>query len=406
MAGAGSAAGSTRLCASGQEEEIPMHVSSKSGVNTIHELAAHGQSVWLDNLQRGLIASGQLSRLRDAGIAGITSNPTIFEKAISGSADYQAALSRLRTADRQPEQMVWDLMVEDIQAAADLFRPVYDETGGADGFVSIEVGPAIADDTTRTVAMALELHRRCDRPNVMVKIPGTRAGLPAIRHMIAAGKHTNVTLIFSVERYAEVVEAYLSGLEELHNNGGDVRQVASVASFFVSRVDTKVDRLLTTRIDAATSEKTKRELAGLYGKAGIANSKLAYQRYQELFSGARWDALEQAGARVQRCLWASTSVKDARYRDTMYVEELIGPNTVNTLPDATLAAFLDHGQVRASLGEYVEAAHRHMAQLADVGIDLDQVTGELETEGVAAFVKSYDSLIEVIEAASLEVRAT
>jgi transaldolase len=377
---------------------------ARAGVNTIHELATQGQSLWLDNLQRGLITSGELSRLRDAGITGITSNPTIFEKAISGSAEYHEEMSRLSKAGRKSDQMLWDLMVEDTQAAADIFRPLYDESEGADGFVSIEVGPAIADDTSRTIAMAHELHRRCDRPNVMVKIPATRAGLPAIRHMIAAGKHTNVTLIFSVDRYADVVEAYLSGLEELHNNGGDVRQVASVASFFVSRVNTKIDRLLTAAIDAATSQQAKQEQAGLYGKAGIANSKLAYQRYHELFSGPRWEALERAGAGVQRCLWASTSVKDARYRDTMYVEELIGPDTVNTVPDATLAAFMDHGQVCASLGEDVEAARRHLGKLAELGIDLDEVKSDLEAEGVEAFVKSYDSLLEVIAHASGNVR--
>jgi transaldolase len=374
--------------------------ATKADTNAIHQLAGHGQSLWLDNLQRGLITSGELGRLREAGISGITSNPTIFARAISGSAEYHEAMSRLREAGRQADQMLWDLVVEDIQAAADVFRPAYDATGGADGFVSIEVGPAIADDTSRTIAMAEELHQRCARPNVMVKIPATPAGIPAIQHMIAQGKHTNVTLIFSVDRYAQVVEAYLSGLEALLNHGGHVRQVASVASFFVSRVDTKVDRLLTAQIEAATSEQANRELEGLYGKAGIANSKLAYQRYRELFSGPRWEALERAGATVQRCLWASTSVKDARYRDTMYVEELIGPDTVSTVPNATLAAFRDHGQVRASLEEDVDAARRHLRRLAELGIDLDQVTGQLEVEGVDAFVKSYESLLEAIAHAS------
>jgi transaldolase/glucose-6-phosphate isomerase len=224
--------------------------------------------------------------------------------------------------------------------------------------------------------------------------------------MISEGKHTNVTLIFSVERYAEVVDAYLSGLEALHRSGGDVRQVASVASFFVSRVDTKVDKLLTAQIDVASSQHAKRELVGLYGKAGIVNSKLAYQRCHELFSGPRWEALELAGARVQRCLWASTSVKDARYRDTMYVEELIGPNTVNTVPNATLAAFQDHGRVRDSLEEDVDAAHRHLTKLAELAVDLDQVTSELEVEGVDAFVKSYESLLEVIKHTTLNMRAS
>jgi transaldolase len=368
--------------------------------NRIQELTRQGQSLWLDNLRRELITSGELARLRDAGLTGITSNPTIFEKAIGGSTDYDAALGELMDAGRRPDQMLWDLMLEDIQAAADIFRPVYDASGGADGFVSIEVGPAIAGDTQQTIATAQDLHRRADRPNVMVKIPATRAGLPAIRHMIGEGKHTNVTLIFSVQRYAEVVEAYLSGLEDLQSNGGDLRQVSSVASFFVSRVDTKVDKLLAARIDAGIGLEEKRELEKLYGKAGIANSKMAYAHYRELFSGPRWQALERAGARVQRCLWASTSVKDARYRDTMYVEELIGPDTVDTVPNATLAAFMDHGRVRPSLEEYVYGARNDLDQLAESGIDLDQVTRELEVEGVEAFVKSYDRLLEVITGAA------
>jgi transaldolase len=376
--------------------DAKMAVPTKSA--RIHELAGQGQSVWLDNLRRDLITSGELARLRDEGITGITSNPTIFEKAIAGSTNYDEALAKLVTAGRQPDQILWDLMIEDIQAAADIFRPVYDATAHADGFVSIEVGPAVAEDTQRTIAMAQELHRRCDRPNVMVKIPATRAGLPAIRHMIGEGKHTNVTLIFSVARYFEVVEAYLSGLEDLQRRGGDLHQVASVASFFVSRLDTKVDKLLTLMIEAASSAHEKRELGELFGKAGIANSKIAYWRHLELFSGPRWQALERAGARVQRCLWASTSVKDQRYRDTMYVEELIGPDTVDTMPNATLAAFQDHGRVRPSLREYVDGAIRDLDQLEAAGIDIGRVTRELEEEGVRSFVESYDSLLDVIKA--------
>jgi transaldolase/glucose-6-phosphate isomerase len=373
------------------------------GINVVQELARNGQSLWLDNLHRALISSGELARLRDAGITGVTSNPTIFAKAIGGSTDYDAALAKLMRAGRRPDQILWDLTLEDIQAAADIFRPVYNATAGADGFVSIEVGPAIADDTQATIAMAQELHRRSDRPNVMVKIPATPAGLPAIRQMIGAGKHTNVTLIFSVHRYEEVVEAYLSGLEDLHTRGGDLQQVASVASFFVSRVDTKVDQLLTSMIDASGSPGARRELKDLYGKAGIANSKMAYMRYQELFSGPRWQTLERAGARVQRCLWASTSVKDARYRDTMYVEELIGPDTVDTVPNTTLAAFLEHGRVRPSLQEYGYEARRVLEQLEEFGINLDTVSHELEVEGVEAFVKSYDGLLEVIQNAAQKV---
>jgi transaldolase len=381
-----------------------MSMTTKAS-NAVQELTRQGQSLWLDNLRRDLVTSGELARLRDAGVTGITSNPTIFEKAIGGSSDYDAALAELVNAGRRPDQMLWDLMLEDIQAAADIFRSVYEATTGSDGFVSIEVGPAIAGDTQLTIDMAQDLHRRAARPNVMVKIPATRAGLPAIRQMIGVGKHTNVTLIFSVQRYADVVEAYLSGLEDLLSKGGDLHQVSSVASFFVSRLDTKVDKLLTARIDASSGLGEKRELEKLYGKAGIANSKMAYARYRELFSGPRWQALERAGARVQRCLWASTSVKDARYRDTMYVEELIGPDTVDTVPNATLAAFLDHGRVRPSLQEYVYEARNDLDQLAEFGIDLDEVTRELEAEGVEAFVKSYDSLLEAIRGRCSEIES-
>jgi transaldolase / glucose-6-phosphate isomerase len=376
-----------------------------SAINPIQGLTQQGQSLWLDNLRRDLITSGELARLRDAGVTGITSNPTIFEKAIGGSTDYDAAMAELMNAGRRPDQMLWDLMLEDIQAAADIFRPVYEASGGADGFVSIEVGPAIAGDTQQTIATAQDLHRRAARPNVMVKIPATRAGVPAIRHMIGEGKHTNVTLIFSVQRYEEVVEAYLSGLEDLQSKGGDLHQVSSVASFFVSRVDTKIDKLLAARIKASNSPREKRELTTLYGKAGIANSKMAYMQYLELFSGSRWQALEQAGARVQRCLWASTSVKDTRYRDTMYVEELIGPDTVDTVPNATLAAFLDHGRVRPSLQEYGYGARHDLEELEEFGIDLDQVTRELEVEGVEAFLKSYDGLLETITKATRKIES-
>ncbi len=261
----------------------------------IPELGRQGQSLWLDNIRRQLITSGELARLRDLGVTGVTSNPTIFEKAVSGSSDYDEAIDALVRAKRTPEQILWDLMVEDIQAAADVFRPVYERTGGRDGFVSIEVSPGIAHDTQQTIAIAEELHARSARPNVMIKIPATTEGLPAIRHMIAQGKNVNVTLIFSVARYAEVANAYLAGLEELKEKGGDLSQVASVASFFVSRVDTKVDRLIQATLEAATDPRQRRRLDSLMGKAAIANSKIAYQLYRAMFSGARWDPLAQAG---------------------------------------------------------------------------------------------------------------
>ena len=371
----------------------------------IQELRKHGQSLWLDNIRRQLVTSGVLARLRDEGVSGVTSNPTIFEKAVSGSTDYDEALVRLVAAGRTPDDILWELMLEDIRAAADVFRPIYDGTDGADGFVSIEVAPTVAGDTDRTIEMARDLFKRAARPNVMVKIPATRPGLPAIRHMLGEGVNINVTLIFSTERYVEVVDAFMSGLEDLKAAGGDLHNVSSVASFFVSRVDTKVDKLLQAKIDAAGPAEERERLSALFGKAGIANSKMAYEHFERLHDGARWEALRSRGARPQRCLWASTSTKDPRYPDTMYVEELIGPDTVDTVPPATLAAFREHGEVRRSLDENVDMARRQLRELADVGIDLRQVTQELEVEGVELFEKSFVSLLQTLQRCSAEIKA-
>src|ERR1700694_4523834 len=356
--------------------------------NPIKELRQVGQSLWLDNIRRQLITSGELARLRDEGVTGVTSNPTIFEKAVSGSTDYDEAMVQLVREKKKPADMLWELMVEDIQAAADTFRPVYDKTKGSDGFVSIEVAPTLANNTRGTIRMAEDLRDRARKPNVMVKMPATKEGLPAIFDQISKGHNINITLIFAVERYDEVIDAYISGLEKLQKRGGDLSKVGSVASFFVSRVDTKVDKLLTEKLQQAPDPAQKRELERLYGKAAIANSKVAYEHYKDLFSGPRWDKLRKAGARTQRPLWASTSTKDPRYPDTYYVEELIGPDTVDTIPPATLAAFREHGEVLRSLDETLEGAKRQLKQLAAAGIDLDQVTNELEIEGVAAFTKS------------------
>ena len=373
--------------------------------NPLKLLHEQGQSLWYDNIRRQLITSGELARLRDEGVYGVTSNPTIFEKAVSGSTDYDEAMVRMVRAKRKPADILWDLMVEDIQAAADVFRPVYDRTRGHDGFVSIEVSPAMARSTKRTVAMARDLWKRCARPNVMVKIPATRQGLPAIRQMLGEGVNINVTLIFSVDRYAEVAEAFLAGLEDFRKKGGDLNHINSVASFFVSRVDTKIDKLLAAKIAAEKDPREAKKLERLYGKAGIANSKLAYLKFKELHSGPRWETLKKAGATPQRCLWASTSVKDPRYADTMYVEELIGPDTVDTVPPNTLAAFREHGEVRRSLDEQVDVAMRQLKELAEAGIDLDQVTGELEVEGVESFSKSYVDLTRALTTAAREIRA-
>ena len=371
----------------------------------IKELHGQGQSLWLDNIRRQLITSGELARLRDEGITGVTSNPTIFEKAVSGSTDYDEAMVQLVREKKKPEDMLWDLMIEDVQAAADVFRPVYDRTKGKDGFVSIEVGPTIANSTKQTIKFAQYLHDRCRRPNVMVKIPATAEGLPAIEDQISKGNNINITLIFAVERYDEVVEAYLSGLEKLHRNGGDLSKVASVASFFVSRVDTKVDKQLAEKVNASGDPRQKESMERLYGKAAIANSKVAYEHFKELFAGPRWEKLRKAGARTQRPLWASTSTKDPRYPDTYYVEELIGPDTVDTIPPATLAAFREHGEVRRSLDENVELAQRQLKQLAEMGIDLRQVTHELEIEGVEAFTKSFESLKAALAKSAKEIKA-
>jgi transaldolase / glucose-6-phosphate isomerase len=371
----------------------------------IKELRHLGQSLWLDNIRRQLITSGELARLRDEGLTGVTSNPTIFEKAVSGSTDYDEAMVRLVAAKRKPEEILWELMVEDIQAAADVFGPVHDKTKGGDGYVSIEVSPTVATSTARTIAFAEDLRRRTHRPNVMVKIPATKPGVPAIRDQISKGHNINITLIFSVKRYAEVIEAYLSGLEVLQRKGGDLRKVASVASFFVSRVDTKVDKLLAAMIEKAADPAKKRDLERLYGKAAIANSKMAYLMFVKAFSGPRWAKLKAAGAMVQRPLWASTSTKDPRYPDTYYVEELIGPDTVDTIPPATLAAFREHGEVRRSIDENVELAARQLKDLAAAGVDIDEVTNELEVEGVESFTKSFETLIAAIAQSSKDIKA-
>ncbi len=371
----------------------------------IKELKRLGQSLWLDNIRRQLITSGELARLRDEGISGVTSNPTIFEKAVSGSSDYVEAMVQLVRAGHKPEEILWELMVEDVSAAADVFRPIYDKTKGHDGFVSIEVSPTVANSTRRTIAYAEDLRTRCHRPNVMVKIPATKEGIPAIYDQVAKGHNINITLIFSVDRYGEVVEAYLSGLEKLHKQGGDLRKVASVASFFVSRLDTKADKILAQKIELSTDPAQKRALEKLYGKAAIANSKMAYLRFRQLFDGPRWDKLKKAGAQLQRPLWASTSTKDPRYPDTYYVEELIGPDTVDTIPPATLAAFREHGEARRSIDENVEGAKRQLKQLAEFGVDLDQVTRELEVEGVEAFTKSFESLLATIKKESQNIKA-
>jgi transaldolase len=349
----------------------------------LHDLyEQQGQSPWLDNLKRGWITSGELQRWVDGGVRGITSNPTIFQKAMSSGTDYDAQYREVLAAGASVEDSYWKLVTKDIHDALAILRPVYDGSDGLDGYVSLEVDPSLARDTDGTIASARHLWSVNDRPNLFVKVPATAEGVPAIRQMISEGCNINVTLIFSLERYGEVIEAYLAGLEARE---GDLSRVASVASFFVSRVDTEVDRRL-----AAIG--TPDALA-LRGKAAVANAKLAYQLFLEKFSGPRWDALAARGARVQRPLWASTSTKDPSYPDTLYVDDLIGPHTVNTLPEATIEAFEDHGTLARTVDAGVDDARAVFDALAGVGVDFDDVTRVLEQEGVSAFVKSFDELI-------------
>jgi transaldolase len=346
------------------------------------------QSPWLDNLKRGYLTSGELERWVARGVRGITSNPTIFEKAISAGSDYDDEFRSLIQAGDSVADSYWKLVIHDIEAALALLRPVYDSSDGVDGFVSVEVSPGAAFDTDATVAEARHLSETIGRPNLYVKIPGTKAGLPAIRQMISEGRSINVTLLFSIERYGEVIDAYIEGLEQAGPDV-DLSRVSSVASFFVSRVYTEVDR----RLDSIGTEAA----LALRGKAAVANAQMAYGLFLERFSGPRWEALAGRGARVQRPLWASTSSKNPAYADTVYVDSLIGPNTVNTMPDATLDAFDDHGTLARTIDADVEGARKVLADLAEVGIDIDDVTRQLEDEGVASFSKSFDELLGSLE---------
>ncbi len=349
-----------------------------------------GQSAWLDNLKRGYITSGRLVEIRDSGVRGLTSNPSIFQKAIQDSSDYDEQSTELRDAGASTEDAYWAMVIRDIHSACDVFSKVYDHSDGVDGYVSVEVDPGLAHDGPGTEAAARELHQRIDRRNLMVKIPGTEAGLGPIEQMIAEGRCINVTLIFGLDRYSKVIEAYLSGLERLADDpDADLSSVASVASFFISRVDTEVDR----RLDAIGSDAA----LALRGKAAVAQGKLAYQLFLDAFSGPRWEALAARGARVQRPLWASTSTKNDAYPDTLYVDELIGPDTVNTLPDATLDAFADHGTLARRVDADVDDARAVWQALADVGVDMDDVAEQLEREGVDSFAKSFDELIAALE---------
>jgi len=363
-------------------------------MNPVKALENHGQAVWLDFLARGFVAKGDLQKLIDTdGVKGVTSNPSIFEKAIGSSDEYDGPIGKaLKSGDRPVADLFEALAVEDIQHAADVLRPVYDQLKGHDGFVSLEVSPYLALDTKATIAEAERLWKEVDRSNLMVKVPATAEGLPAIQHLIGEGISINITLLFSQKVYVKVAEAYLAGLEKYVKGGGDPSHVASVASFFVSRIDSAVDKQLDEKIARANDPTEKERLAALKGKVAIANAKLAYQEYKRLFSGPRWDKLAAKGAKPQRLLWASTGTKNKDYSDVLYVEELIGPNTVNTVPPATLDAFRDHGKPRDSLEENIEDAKRVLADLEKAGISLDAITADLVKDGVKQFADAADKL--------------
>jgi transaldolase/glucose-6-phosphate isomerase len=366
--------------------------------NPILDLGRQGQSVWYDSLRRSLITSGELGRLiAEDGLRGMTSNPAIFEKAIAGSDDYRGVLRRHAAAGLSSLQIYEAIAVEDIQWAADALLPVCEESGGRDGFVSLEVSPHLAHDTEGTVEEALRLAGEVGRRNLMIKVPGTVAGLPAIARLIAEGVKVNVTLLFARDRYAAAAEAYLEGLENLRARGGDLAGVASVASFFVSRIDTLIDARIDERLADESDAVRRVALAALKGRAAIANARLAYQHFREITGGGRWARLAAAGANPQRLLWASTSVKNPAYRDVLYVEELIGPDTVNTLPEATFEAFRDHGAVEATLEKDVDEASHAMAALEGLGISMQEATDELLEDGVRLFVEPFDKLLAAIE---------
>lgn len=364
----------------------------------LFDLLKEGQSVWYDNIARGLIKDGSIQKLIDeSGVRGVTSNPTIFEKAIAAGSDYDEQIKELIGSTNSAEEIFSALAVTDIGNTADLFRPIYDESNGGDGFVSIEVSPTLANDTEGTIKDAHYFYKTINRPNVMIKIPATPAGLPAITEVIGAGINVNVTLIFSLEAYENVANAYIAGLEKLDASGGDVSKVASVASFFVSRVDSLVDKLLDGKIAEASDDAKKAELEGLKGKAGIANSKLAYEKFEQIFGSERFQKLAAKGAKRQRVLWASTSTKNPKYRDVMYVEELIGPDTVDTMPPATVVAFGDHGKVSRTVDKDVDQAHAAIDALEANGVSMKAVTDQLLDEGVKSFSESFSKMIEGVE---------
>ncbi|HXZ30811.1 MAG TPA: transaldolase [Terriglobales bacterium] len=377
-------------------------LESAKATNPLKELLKFGQSVWFDYIRRDLIATGELKRLIDEdGLRGMTSNPAIFEKAIVDSQYYRDALKELdRRTDLDANGRYEVLAIRDIQDAADTLRPVYQSTKRRDGYVSLEVSPFLARDTQKTLHEARRLWKAVGRENIMIKVPGTPEGIPAFQQLISEGINVNVTLLFSQEVYEEVADAYIAGVEQLAAKGGDVSRIASVASFFISRIDSLVDSIIEQKLKTAKDEQQKSELHGLMGKIAIANGKETYQRYLRIFGADRWKKLAGKGAQTQRVLWASTSTKNPKYSDVMYVEELIGPDTVNTMPPVTFDAYRDHGHPRASLTEDVESANRDMEKLAAVGISIREVTDKLTEDGVRLFAEAFEKLLKAVERTS------
>jgi transaldolase len=365
--------------------------------NPLLELHELGQSVWLDYLRRGMLDDGSLLRmLRTHGLRGVTSNPSIFEEAIGDSDDYDEALDELADEGLEPGRVFERLAVADIRRATDVFREIYEESGGTDGFVSLEVSPELAYDTEGALEEARRLWKAVDRPNLMIKVPGTDAGIPAVEQLLSEGLNINITLLFSREGHRRVMEAYLKALERRLEAGNPLERISSVASFFVSRVDSAVDDRLQARLEEAEDPALRERIRSLLGSIGIANAKLAYRQFRDTFAAERFARLREQGAQLQRPLWASTSAKNPDYRDVVYVEELIGPHTVNTMPVKTLEAFMDHGEVARTVDDNVEEAEERLGALAEVGVDLDEVTAELQRDGVDKFAKSYDELLECV----------
>ena len=377
-------------------------LDTAKATNPLKALLKFGQSVWLDYIRRDLLTSGELKRLiEEDGLRGMTSNPTIFEKAITGSTLYTDLLNSLRSrTDLDAKGRYEILAIRDIQDAADILRPVYESSKRRDGYVSLEVSPYLARDAKGTIQEARALWKAVGRENVMIKIPGTSEGIPAFQQAISEGINVNVTLLFAQEVYVKVAEAYIAGLEQYAAGGGDVSRMASVASFFISRIDSAVDAIIATRLKAAKDSSEQEQLKSIQGKIAIANGKQTYEKYQAIFATNRWKALAAKGAQTQRVLWASTSTKNPAYRDVLYVEELIGPDTVDTIPPATFDAFRDHGQPRQSLTEDLASAHKTMETAAKVGISMKEVTDKLTDDGVRLFSEAFDKLLEAVEKSS------